>query len=45
MATSRPVLSARIIDYDVSHRDRAIAHGGIGLIHTLVLQSAWREME
>ena len=34
-ATSRPVLSTRTIDYDVSRRDRAIAHGGIGLIHTL----------
>ncbi len=34
-ATHRPVLSARPIDYDVSRRDRAIAHGGIGLIHTL----------
>lgn len=34
-ATHRPVLSARAIDYDVSRRDRAIAHGGIGLIHTL----------
>lgn len=28
-ATHRPVLSTRVIDYDVSHRDRAIAHGGI----------------
>jgi hypothetical protein len=35
-ATHRPVLSARPIDYDVSRRDRAIAHGGIGLIHNLV---------
>ena len=35
-ATHRPVLSARVIDYDVSHRDRAIVHGGIGLIQTLV---------
>lgn len=34
-ATSRPVLSARPIDYDVSHRHRAIAHGGIGAIHML----------
>jgi hypothetical protein len=34
-ATYRPVLSARTIDYDVSRRDRAIVHGGIGLIHTL----------
>jgi hypothetical protein len=34
-ATHRPVLSTRPIDYDVSRRDRAIAHGGIGLIHTL----------
>jgi hypothetical protein len=35
-ATCRPVLSSRTIEYDVSHRHRAIAHGGIGLIHTLV---------
>jgi hypothetical protein len=34
-ATSRPVLSGRPIDYDVSHRHRAIAHGGIGAIHML----------
>jgi Transposase DDE domain group 1 len=34
-ANHRPMLSARTIDYDVSRRDRAIAHGGIGLIHTL----------
>ena len=34
-ATYRPMFSARPIDYDVSQRDRAIAHGGIGLIHTL----------
>jgi hypothetical protein len=37
-ATYRPMFSARPIDYDVSHRDRAIAHGGIGVIHTLVQQ-------
>jgi DDE family transposase len=37
-ATNRPILSARTIDYDVSHRDRAIAHGGIGAIHMLVQQ-------
>jgi DDE family transposase len=37
-ATSRPVLSGRPIDYDVSHRHRAIAHGGIGAIHTLAHQ-------
>jgi hypothetical protein len=35
-ATARPIFSARNIDYDVSHRDRAIAHGGIGAIHQLV---------
>ena len=29
------MLSTRVIDYDVSLRDRAIVHGGIGLIHTL----------
>jgi Transposase DDE domain group 1 len=34
-AAARPVLSARPIDYDVSHRHRAVAHGGIGAIHTL----------
>ena len=34
-ATARPVLSGRPIDYEVSHRHRAIAHGGIGAIHTL----------
>lgn len=34
-ATDRPVLSGRPIDYDVSHRHRAIAHGGIGAIHML----------
>jgi hypothetical protein len=34
-ATSRPVLSGRPIGYEVSHRHRAIAHGGIGAIHTL----------
>jgi hypothetical protein len=34
-ATARPVFSHRPIDYDVSHRHRAIAHGGIGAIHTL----------
>ncbi len=37
-ASDRPVLSGRPINYDVSHRDRAIAHGGIGAIHTLVHQ-------
>jgi Transposase DDE domain group 1 len=37
-ATYRPVFSARNIDYDVAHRDRAIAHGGIGAIHLLALQ-------
>lgn len=34
-ATDRPIFAARNIDYDVSHRDRAIAHGGIGAIHAL----------
>lgn len=34
-APSRPVLSGRPIDYDVSQRHRAIAHGGIGTIHML----------
>ena len=37
-ATARPILSAHTIDYDVSHRDRAIVHGGIGAIHTLAHQ-------
>jgi len=37
-ATFRPVLSGRPIDYDVSHRHRAIAHGGIGAIHMLAHQ-------
>jgi hypothetical protein len=35
-ATHRPVFSTRPIAYDVAHRDRAIGHGGIGAIHTLV---------
>jgi hypothetical protein len=34
-ATSRPIFSDHIITYDVAHRDRAIAHGGIGAIHML----------
>jgi hypothetical protein len=33
---ARPAFSARNIDYDVSHRDRAITCGGIGAIHRLV---------
>jgi len=37
-ATDRPVLSGRTIEYDVSHRHRAIAHGGIGAIHMLAHQ-------
>ena len=37
-ATSRPVLSASHIGYDVSHRHRAIAHGGLGAIHMLAHQ-------
>ena len=32
------MLSTRVIDYDVSHRHRAIAHGGIGAIHMLAHQ-------
>ncbi len=34
-ATGQPVFTTRPIDYDVSHRHRAIAHGGIGVIHML----------
>jgi len=34
-APARPVLTGRTIEYDVSRRDRAIAHGGIGAIHVL----------
>jgi hypothetical protein len=34
-ATHRPVFSAHPIDYDVSHRDRALVHGGIGAIPLL----------
>ena len=37
-AAARPVLSSRPIEYDVSHRHRAIAHGGIGAIHMLAHQ-------
>jgi Transposase DDE domain group 1 len=37
-ATSRPVFSDHTIDYDVPHRHRAIAHGGIGAIHMLAHQ-------
>jgi len=37
-AAARPVLSSRTIDYDVSHRHRAIAHGGIAAIHMLAHQ-------
>ena len=36
--TSRPVFSDHTIDYDVAHRHRAIAHGGIGAIHMLAHQ-------
>ena len=32
---SRPAFTARNIDYDVCYRDRAIAHGGIGVMHLL----------
>jgi hypothetical protein len=35
---ARPAFSARNIDFDVSHRDRAITCGGIGAIHLLVQQ-------
>lgn len=34
--TARPAFSTQPIDYAVAHRDRAIACGGIGLIHSLV---------
>jgi Transposase DDE domain group 1 len=34
--SSRPVFSASNINYGVSHRSHAIAHGGIGAIHLLV---------
>lgn len=37
-AAAHPVLSSRTIEYDVSHRHRAIAHGGIGAIHMLAHQ-------
>ena len=37
-AAARPVLSSRTIEYDVSHRHRTIAHGGIGAIHMLAHQ-------
>jgi hypothetical protein len=37
-ATSQPVFTTRTMDHDVAHRDRAIAHGGIGAIHMLVQQ-------
>lgn len=33
---ARPAFTARNIDFDVAHRDRAIAYGGIGAIHLLV---------
>jgi hypothetical protein len=35
---ARPAFTARNVDYDVSHRDRAIPCGGIGAIHLLVQQ-------
>ena len=35
-ASAEPVFSSSNIDYDVSHRDRAISYGGIGLIQLLV---------
>jgi hypothetical protein len=37
-ATAQPVFTTRTLDHDVSQRDRAIAHGGIGAIHMLVQQ-------
>jgi hypothetical protein len=33
---ARPAFTARNLDYEVSHRDHAIAYGGIGAIHLLV---------
>jgi DDE family transposase len=36
--TFRPVMAARNIHYEVSHRDRAILSGGIGAIQVLVQQ-------
>src|SRR6476659_6985971 len=36
--TARPAFTTRNLDYEVSHRDHAIAHGGIGAIHALVGQ-------
>jgi hypothetical protein len=33
---SRPMFSARNIQYEIAERSRAIAYGGIGLIHALV---------
>jgi hypothetical protein len=36
--SSRPAFRASNIDYEVSHRDHAIAYGGIGAIHLLVGQ-------
>jgi hypothetical protein len=38
VATERPTLNASNIDYEVADRDRAVVHGGIGAIHTLVQQ-------
>ena len=38
-ATRDPVLSASNIDYEISDRTRAIHVGGIGLIHSLALES------
>lgn len=35
---ARPAFRASNIDYEVSHRDHAIAYGGIGAIHLLVGQ-------
>jgi hypothetical protein len=36
--SSRPAFTARNLDYEVSHRDHAIAYGGIGAIQLLVGQ-------
>jgi hypothetical protein len=40
---ARPTFSAGTVDYDVSHRDRAIAAGGIGVIQLLVQKAGLAE--
>lgn len=35
---ARPAFTARNLDYEVSHRDHALAYGGIGALHLLVQQ-------